>query len=211
MPCRCFLLHVIAWYMQGDYLYPVVIVAFNQTILSATRITAMYSFCSVLTGTALGLVVLRVRRLKPFIVFGCCLFIVAFGLLIRYRGGGGGYSGIVGAQCVLGIAGGMFSYPTQASVQARTKHAHVAVVTGLYLAAYYIGSALGSTVSGAIWTQTMPGKLAHHLTNSTLAASVYADPYTFANTYLPGTPEREGVTLAYMEVQKTLCSECPFC
>jgi SIT family siderophore-iron:H+ symporter-like MFS transporter len=88
---------------------------------------------------------MRVRRLKPFIVAGCCLFAVAFGLLIRYRGSAasGEVSGVIGAQVVLGIgesmrywkrdqsnqsltrvcsAGGLFSYPTQASVQARTKH-----------------------------------------------------------------------------------------
>jgi SIT family siderophore-iron:H+ symporter-like MFS transporter len=109
--------------MQGDYLYAVLIVAFDQSVTAATRISSLYSFASVLTGTALvsrwrlvpprladhhtsqGLVVMRVRRLKPFIVAGCCLFTVAFGLLIRYRGSAasGEASGVIGAQVVLGI------------------------------------------------------------------------------------------------------------
>jgi SIT family siderophore-iron:H+ symporter-like MFS transporter len=99
-----------AWYMQGAYLYPVLIVAFDESVKSATRITSLYSFASVITGTLLGLVVYKVRQLKPFIMFGCCLFMVAFGLLIRYRGGlsSSAYSGIIGAEIVLGIAGGMF-------------------------------------------------------------------------------------------------------
>ena len=67
----------VAWYMQGDYLYPVLIVAFDQSVLSATRISSLYSFASVLTGTALGVLVIRVRRLKPFLVFGSVLFLVA--------------------------------------------------------------------------------------------------------------------------------------
>jgi SIT family siderophore-iron:H+ symporter-like MFS transporter len=100
-----------AWYMQGSYLYPVLIVAFDESVLSATRITSLYSFASVITGTLLGVVVYRVRQLKPFIVFGCCLFMVAFGLLIRYRGGlsNAAYGGIIGAEIVLGISGGLFS------------------------------------------------------------------------------------------------------
>jgi SIT family siderophore-iron:H+ symporter-like MFS transporter len=85
--------------------------------------------------------------------------------------------------------------------------ADLAVVTGLYLASYYIGSALGSTISGAIWTQLMPGQLETQIGNNTLAALVYADPYTYAALYPVGTPVRTGMIAAYAHVQKILCSE----
>lgn len=67
---------------------------------------------------------MRVHRLKGFIVFGCCLFAVGFGLLIRYRTGENpnDINGLIGGEVVIGIAVGCFSYPTLASVQARTKH-----------------------------------------------------------------------------------------
>ena len=65
----------------------------------------MRSFVSVITGAILGLIVFKVRRLKPFIIFGTILFLVAFGLLINYRGGSGSssHSGIIGAQVLLGL------------------------------------------------------------------------------------------------------------
>jgi MFS transporter, SIT family, siderophore-iron:H+ symporter len=118
------LTYYIAWYMQGDFLYTVLVVAFDESVKSATRILSLYSFTSVLTGLILGAIVFRVRRLKPFIVAGTCLFMVAFGLLIHFRGGtgNGSHSGIIGAQICLGIAGGMFPYTAQASIQAATKH-----------------------------------------------------------------------------------------
>ncbi|KAJ9115781.1 ferrioxamine B transporter [Naganishia onofrii] len=196
-----------AWYMQGAYLYPVLIVAFDQSVKSATRITSLYSFASVIAGTLLGLVVFRVRQLKPFIIFGCCLFMVAFGLLIRYRGGlsGSSKAGIIGAEIVLGIAGGCFSYPTQASVQTQTKHEHVATVTAIYLATYNIGSALGSAVSGAIWSQTLPKELLKAVGNATLATEIYGSPYTWIITNPTGTASRTAVNLAYQHVQKILC------
>lgn len=85
------------------------------------------------------------RRLKWFIVAGTCLFTVAFGVLIYYRGGGSdgsaNTSGMIGGQFLLGFAGGMFPYPTQALVQAATQHEHVAIITALYLSTYNIGSA----------------------------------------------------------------------
>ncbi|KAL1310483.1 hypothetical protein AAFC00_000773 [Neodothiora populina] len=202
-----------AWYMQADYLYNVLIVGFNQSIKSATRILSLYSFVSVLTGCGLSLVVrFGVPYLKPFILLGTVLYMISFGILIAFRGdtGGSNVSGLIGGQCLLGFAGGLFSYPTQVSLQAATKHEHLALVTGLYLALYSIGSAFGTSVSGAIWTQLMPGKLSTQLslvsTNATaVAAAAYADPATFATAYPVGSVERTAVIEAYREVQRLMC------
>lgn len=199
------------WYMQGDYLYTVLVVSFNFSIAMATRITQFYSFFSVVSGLIISGLIWYTRRLKPFIVFGTCLYMVAFGLLIHYRGSpvSSGQSGIIGAQILLGLAGGMFPYPAQASIQAATKHEHVAIVTGLYLATYSIGSALGSAVSGAIWTQKLYGSLQTGLafqSNATLAAAVYASPLTVVPFNYPvGTPERTAIIASYQEVQRILC------
>jgi SIT family siderophore-iron:H+ symporter-like MFS transporter len=110
---------------------------------------------------------------------------------------------------LLGFAGGLFSYPVQVSIQAATKHEHLALVTGLYLALYNIGSAFGTTVSGAIWTQTLPAKLNKSLAtvtnNATIASSAYGDPFTFVAAYPVGTPERSVVIDAYRSTQRLLC------
>jgi SIT family siderophore-iron:H+ symporter-like MFS transporter len=80
-------------------------------------------------GVTLGLIVTKVRRLKGFIVTGCCLFATAFGILIRFRSGTSGQvGGVLAAEIILGIGGGMFSYPTLVSVQSRTKHARVSTL-----------------------------------------------------------------------------------
>ncbi|KAL0930317.1 siderophore iron transporter 1 [Colletotrichum truncatum] len=195
------------WYMQGDYLYTVCIVAFDFSIAAATRVTSLYSFCSVITGFILGFVVFRVRHLKYFIVAGTMLFMVAFGLLIRYRGSPSGQSGIIGAQVLLGIAGGMFPYPAQASLQTSLKHEHLAIMTGLYLATYNIGSAFGNTISGAIWTQVLPGVLEEKLApfnNATIATLTYASPFNAIAEYPIGTPERSAIIDAYQHVQRLL-------
>lgn len=199
-----------AWYMQGDYIYTVLSVAFDFSVKAATRVSSLYSFTSVITGFVLGMIVFKVRRLKWFIVTGTCLFMVAFGLLIHYRGSpsSSGKSGVIGAQVLLGFAGGMFPYPAQASIQAATKHEHVAVITGLYLATYNIGSAFGGCVSGAIWTNVLPSTLEDRLAplgNSTLAASTYANPFLIIAEYPVGTPERTAIIAAYQHAQRLLC------
>ncbi|SMQ54845.1 unnamed protein product [Zymoseptoria tritici ST99CH_3D7] len=199
------------WYMQGDYLYTVTVVAFDQSILSATRITGLYTFVSVLTGIIAGLVVFFVRRLKPFIFAGTVLYLVAFGLLIHYRGGASpaNLSGLIGAQVLLGIGGGLFPFPAQASIQAATQHEHVAIVTALFLALYNVGSAFGGAISGAIWRQTLPGSLNTNLaavsSNATaIASAMYANPFVTVYEYPIGTPEREAIILSYRHCQRLL-------
>ncbi|KAJ5668963.1 Major facilitator superfamily domain general substrate transporter [Penicillium macrosclerotiorum] len=196
-----------AWYLQGDFLYTVLYVSFDESVLSATRITSLYSFTSVIAGTILGFIIIRIRQLKPFIIIGTLLFTVAFGILIYFRGGASGssHSGVIGGQVLLGLAGGMFPYPAQASIQAVSKHEHLAVVTGIYLASYNIGSAVGNTISGAIWNQVLPQELTRRLGNETLAASVYAEPLAFAAVNPVGTPDRDNVIFAYQKTQRLLC------
>lgn len=57
---------------QGGYLYTVLIVAFDESIKSATRIRSLYSFTSVLVGLACGFIVRYVRRVKLFIIAVSC-------------------------------------------------------------------------------------------------------------------------------------------
>ncbi|THV73534.1 ferrioxamine B transporter [Aureobasidium pullulans] len=209
------------WYMQGGFLYTVIVVAFDQSVKSATRITSLYSFVSVLTGVCLGLLIrfgiplpgrrYRVPYLKPFIVFGTLMFMIAFGILLRFRGGlsQSSYAGVIAAEVVLGFAGGLFPYPTQTLIQAATQHEHLALVTGLYLAIYNIGSAFGSTVSGALWSQVLPSELERNLAavtnNATVAIYAYSNPLFFILDYPVGTPERDAVITSYRHIQRLLC------
>ncbi|KAK2616319.1 ferrioxamine B transporter [Conoideocrella luteorostrata] len=197
-----------AYTTQSDFLYTVLQVAFDFSQETATRILSLYSFTSVIVGTLLGLVVYKVKRLKIFVIAGTALYMVAFGLLIHFRGSAtsAARAGVIGAQVVLGVAGGLFPYTTQASLQVTVKHEHLAVITGIYLATYNVGSALGNTVSGAIWSQVLPGKLERELSllNSTLASAMYSAPLSVYLNYPVGTPERTAIVESYQSVQKLL-------
>lgn len=194
------------WYMQGDYMFTVLRVAVNESNSSAQRITSLYSFVSVITGTLLGLVIVKVRRTKKFILFGIVCWFVSFGLLVHFRGDSSSHSGIIGSLCLMGFGAGFFTYTTQASIQASTKHhENLAVITSLYLATYNIGSAVGAAVSGAIWTNVLPKEIGKRLNDATLTQQAYLEPLTFILTYTWETIERQAVVLAYRYTQKVLC------
>ncbi|KAG7825121.1 hypothetical protein KL909_001413 [Ogataea angusta] len=194
----------LVWYMQGDYLYTVVVVGFNQTIKSATRITSLYSFVSVITGTILGFAIAYIRRLKAFIIFGIAMWFIAMGLMVRYRGGDGTKDGLIGAQCLFGFGAGFFTYVTQASIQTVTDHEHMASLLSLYLCLYYVGSALGGSISGAIWTQLLPKEIYKRISNTTEAAAAYGSPLTWIYEHPWGDPDRMALVASYRYVQKIL-------
>ncbi|KAF5024860.1 hypothetical protein F66182_3099 [Fusarium sp. NRRL 66182] len=200
----------LAWCTQGNYLYTVLVVAFDFSVENATRIISFFSFFGVVTGVVAGLVIFKIRRLKFIIVGGALLFMVAFGVLIAYPGGASASSkdGIIAAQILLGVAGGFFAYPTQASIQASASREHVAILTGLYLSFYNVGSAFGTCLSGAIWTQTLYSTLRHNLAfqpNETLAEAIYNSPFSIVPQYPVGTEIREAIIDSYSSVQRLLC------
>lgn len=204
------------WYMPNDFMYTVLIVGMRASIKAATRITTLYSFVSVITGPLVGLVVVYVRRVKGFIIFGVCMWFIALGLLVHYRGDNNGLesekyiNGVIGSLCLMGFGAGFFTYSTQVSIASVTSHEYMATVITLYLSSYNVGLAIGASVSGAMWTNKMYGYISDEftkagLTNVTAATYAYSSPLTFVYDYTWGTPERVAVVLAYARTQRLLC------
>lgn len=122
-----------AYALQANFLFTVLIVAFDQSIKTSTRIASLYNFAMVLAGISIGILARFVKQLKWFIVAGTALFTVAFGLLIKFRGGTQ-TSGVIGAQVLLGIGAGMFMIATLASLQSCTTHERTYFHTNLSVA-----------------------------------------------------------------------------
>lgn len=190
------------FYMAADYLYAVLLIGVNQSVKSASRISSLSSFVSTVASPFFALIITRSTRLKPYIITGCSLWMLAMGLLYHFRGGSESYSGIIGALCVWGIGTTMFTYPVNVSVQSVTSHENMATVTALNYTLYRIGAAVGAAVSGAIWTQTLYKDLLNRLGDAALAMSAYSEPYTFIITHTWNTPERDAMVQSYRYVQR---------
>lgn len=190
------------FYMAADYLYAVMLIAVNESVESATRISSLSSFVSVVASPFFALYITRCTRLKPYIVAGCGLWMVGMGLLYHFRGGESSHSGIIGGLCVWGLGTTLFTYPVNVSVQSATSHEHMATVTALNYTLYRIGSAVGAAVSGAIWTQTLYKQLLKRMGDATLATAAYSSPYVFIEEYAWGTPIRQAMVESYRYVQR---------
>ncbi|CAK7234108.1 ferrioxamine B transporter [Sporothrix curviconia] len=200
--------------LVATYLYTILQVSFGFSVAAATRISSLYGFVNAVVCPFLGFAVYKTRHLKYFVVFGALVYTAAIGMLIHYRGSPTtdglhtSRAGIIGAEVVFGVGGGVLFYAAQAALQVQIKHEHLAAVTGVSLAFHYIGSALGATLAGALWTQLLPSRLEANLAsiNSTLPAIAYANPLVdIVPVYALGTPERTGVIVAYQSIQRILC------
>lgn len=192
--------------IEASFLYTVLVVAVNESIKSATRITSLNSFVSVVGGFFFGLVVVYFRRLKGFIVFGTCIWLVALGILLHFRSGLNAHAGIIGGVCLLGFGTTFFTYPINVSMQSCVNHEHMAVITALGYSLYRVGSAIGSAVAGAIWTQLLPPKIGeqmdkYNINNATAQAFAYNQPLLFVVEYPWGSDARMALAAAYREIQ----------
>lgn len=81
----------------------------------------------------------------------------------------------------------------------------MAATTAIFLTILKIGGAVGSAVSGAVWTANIPKKLALYLPLNAQkdAASIFGD-LTMATSYAVGSPERIAINRSYQETMNIL-------
>lgn len=189
--------------IELEYLITVLMVAFGESKLSAQRIAQLYNFLQSCTNVVVGITLHFYPHPKPFVVLGSFLGVLGMGLLYKYRVAYDGISGLIGAEIVIGIAGGMVRFPMWTLVHASTTHSEMATVTGLLMSVYQIGDAVGASVAGAIWTQHLAKELIKRL-GGQLGLAIYQAPLNYLKKYPIGSEIRDQILESYSKVQRLL-------
>lgn len=205
-------LNSIAMFTRDAYLYFTLLVSFNQGIEGATRIYTLPGFSSSITVLVVAFLVRRFRIVKPFVIAGCVLGVVAQGMHINFRGG---YStsqlaGVVAGEVIEGIGSGLSGHPSLVAMQAKLSHEHALLITACWDVSAQAGAGIASAVAGGIWNSLMPGKLERGLEAAGIpnakkvAVEVFRQPLNFIRTNPPGSVGRDAVMFAYRDVMKIL-------
>lgn len=189
--------------VELEYLITILMVAFGESKLSAQRIAQLYNFLQSCTNIVVGIILHFYPHPKLFVVTGALLGVMGMGLLYKYRTAYDGISGLIGAEVVVGIAGGMMRFPMWTLVHASTTHSEMATVTGLLMSIYQIGDAIGASVSGAVWTQRLASMLIERL-GPKIGLAVYKSPLTFLKKYSMGSDVRNEILDAYSRLQRLM-------
>lgn len=190
-----------AFYLSVQpYFYSYLQIVHNKSVTAAGHITNTFSFTATVASIAVSLLIKYTAHYKYFVLAGSCIYLLAIGVMIRYRTADSSTGQLVGSQIALGIGGGMLNVPAQLGVQASASHQEVAAVTAIFLTILNVGGAVGSAISGAIWTANVPVKLERYLPESAKAqAMIIFGSLTTAQSYAMGTPERQAINRAYQE------------
>lgn len=145
-------------------------------------------------------------------VAGSVLYVIGLGLMIHYRTEESSPATIVGTQVFLGVGGSLIHVPAQLGVQASASHSEVAAATALFLTFLEIGGAVGSGISGAIWTSNIPKKLALYLPPETkhMASEIYGNITLASQGWPMGSPTRDAINLAYQETMTKILTVAVF-
>lgn len=177
----------------------------GHSITAAGHITQTFSFTSTVASIIISVIIKYTKHYKYYITAGAAIYLMGVGLIIRYRVQGSSTSQIVGAQIAVGIGGGMLNVPAQLGVQASVSHGDVAAVTAIFLTIVEIGGAVGSAISGAVWTANLPKKLALYLPASSQpeVANIFGN-LTLQLSFPMESPERIAINRAYQETMNLL-------
>ncbi|KAL8723051.1 MAG: hypothetical protein Q9225_000593 [Loekoesia sp. 1 TL-2023] len=198
------LLNRALWSSLPDIPFLITVVQ-NDSVTAAGHITQTFTFTSTVSSIVTGLFIKYTHHYKYFITAGAAIYLMGAGLMICYRTQASSTAQIVGTQIALGIGGGMVNVPAQLGVQASVSHGEVAAATAIFLTIVEIGGAVGSAISGAVWTANLPKKLSLYLPADAQGdATMIFGNITLAQSYPVGGPERIAIDRSYQETMNIL-------
>lgn len=184
--------------------------------MTAGNITRVFSFTSTIASVVVSLLIKYTAHYKYYTTLGACIYIVGMGLMLAYRNEDASIATLVGTQIAVGIGGGFLNVPVQLGVQASASHQQVAAATTVWLTILEVGGAVGSAISGAIWSTYVPQKLEAYLPAGTPYSPIYGSILVSGNytMYPTGSPERIAINRAYQETMRylligALCAAAP--
>ena len=191
-----------AYYLSVyPYFQSYLLVVQGKTVTSAGRIVQMWTFSATITSIIVSLLIKYTKHYKYFVTAGACVNFLGLILMIMYRVEGASTAALAGTTAIVGMGGGMLNVPAQLGVQASASHQEVAAATAIFLTFLEIGGAVGSAISGAIWTANVPKKLAAYLPPETQdqAGAIYSNITLASQGWPMGSPTRDAINRAYQE------------
>lgn len=192
------------WYIWDSYFYSLLIVLFNQSIPHATYIANIYTMGSCFTCLVYGLCLRHYGKLKMYsLFFGAPLTMLGVGLMIKFRQPDENIGYIVMCMIFIAFGGGVLVTSEQTTLMAVSKQQDFPALLAVESMVIAIGSAIGSTIAGALWTGIFPARLMANLPADAMDnfTMIYGDIVT-QSSYPVGSATRDAINLSYGQTQR---------
>lgn len=196
----------IAYFSWDGFYTSYLQVVHDLTLAQAGYIGHIYGIGSCLWSVVVGYLIRRTDRFKWLALAALPVHLLGGFLMIFFRRPDTNIAWVVMCQILITIGGSTLVMCDQMAVMAVANHAELASVMALLGLAYYIGSAIGNSLSGAIWNTTLPEMLAKQLPQmSATELTLIAADLKKQLSYPVGSAVRTAIIAAYGEAQFRMC------
>ncbi|KUI72948.1 Siderophore iron transporter mirB [Cytospora mali] len=180
-------------------------VVYNVSVSEAGYIGNIFSVVICTWAVPVGLLMRWSDRFRWLALVSVPIWILFTGLMLKFRMPGTKIGYIIMCEVFTSLSGGTLIQVQQIAAMSAVQHHEVALSLALVSLSAAVGGAVGQSISGAIWTNTLPGKLKELLPDELKAEwpVIYGD-LNVQLEYEWGSPVREAVARAYGETQKSM-------
>ncbi|KAI3328498.1 putative MFS siderophore transporter [Ustulina deusta] len=196
----------VAYFAWDGYYTSYLQVVHGLSITQAGYIGQVYSIGASIWGVVVGYLIRKSDRFKWLAVVALPVHIIGGALMIIFRRPDTHIIWVIMCQILLTIGGSTLVVCDQIAVMAVANHAELASTMAILSLATYLGSAMGSSLSGAIWNSTLPGALAELLPElSSVELVNIGSDLKKQLSYPMGSPIRTAIIAAYAQSQARMC------
>lgn len=203
--CLLDVCYQIAYYCWNGYFTSFLQVVYGTSITTAGYINSIFGVVSGVWLFGVGFLIKRTSRFRWLLFCAVPLYMLGVGLMIYFRTPSWSVGYTTMCQIFIAFAGGTMIICQQVAVQAASDHNNVASALALLNVFGSMGGAVGSSISGAIWTHTLPGALKRLLPKSAKGdwQKIYASLEVQLG-YSKGSAVRHAIALAYAVTQSKM-------
>ncbi|KAI0486615.1 MFS general substrate transporter [Xylaria cf. heliscus] len=204
--CLLSMIIFVAYFAWDGYYTSYLQVVHGLNITQAGYIGQIYSIGSSIWGLVVGYLIRRSDRFKWLAVAALPVHIIGGALMIIFRRPDTHIVWVIMCQILLTVGGSTLVICESMAVMTVAHHAELASTMAILSLASYIGSAMGSSLSGAIWNSTLPGALAELLPNlNAVELGQIASDLKKQLSYPMGSATRSAIITAYARSQVKMC------
>lgn len=157
--CLLDITYQVSYYCWASYFTSFLQVVYNTSLTQAGYISAIFDLMDPIWLIGCGYLIRVTGRFKWLLMWALPLYLLASGLMIYFRQPGFSIGYMCMCQIFLAVGGGTLILIEQVAVLAASRHEDYAAMLALLSTFGNLGGAVGASVSGAIWTNTLPQKL----------------------------------------------------
>ncbi|KAL1749002.1 major facilitator superfamily domain-containing protein [Schizophyllum fasciatum] len=203
--CLIDFVYQISHYCWSDYFQSFLLVVFDVSVAEAGYINSIFDVVNGVWLFGVGLLIRRTGRFRWLLMMSVPLLVLFQGLMIYFRRPGQSVGYVIMCQVFLAFGGGAIIICEQVAVLAVSTQNNNAAMLALLGLFGNVGGAVGSAVSGAIWTNTLPDALQKYLPAEALPdwQEIY-DSIDVQLSYPVGDPVRTAIQAAYGDAQSRM-------